>query len=197
ALAAKAAHAPSRQFNPAKGPTVTATLGAKKQDYTGWVPETQPTTTLKYVKQETTQGLTAYVYQTSTQPAQIKDPQVLNVLPKALPVSVLRALAPVLPLAPAVKAQLGALLPHLTQPVTLSYTYQLSATYWVEPTTGIVLNTQREEIRNAGLALPGGTVAGGFPVFDVTTAFTSASVNNAVSDAKDKKSTIDLLASTL
>ena len=196
-LEATSDHPSGWQVNPAKGLTVSWPLGAKKQDYTGWVPETQTTTTLKYVKQETTQGLTAYVYQTSTQPAQIKDPQVLNVLPKALPVSVLRALAPVLPLSPAVKAQLAALLPRLTQPVPLSYTYQLNATYWVEPTTGIVLNTQREEIRNAGLSLPGGTVAGGFPVFDVTNAFTSASVNNAVSDAKDKKSTIDLLSTTL
>ena len=196
-LEATSDHPSSWQVTPAKGLTVSWPIGAEKKDYTGWVQETQTTTTLKYVRQETKQGLTTYVYQTSSQPAPIKDPQVLNALPKALPVSALQALAPILPLPPNVKAQLSTLLPQLTQPVPLSYTYQVNSTYWVQPTTGLVIDTQREDIRTAGLSVAGQTLAAGIPVFDVTTAFTSTSVANAASDAKDKKNTIDLFSTTL
>ncbi len=196
-LQATSDHPSNWHVTPAKGLTVSWPIGAEKKDYTGWVQETQTTTTLKYLRQETKQGLTTYVYQANTQPAPIKDPQVLNALPKALPVSALRALAPILPLPPDVKAQLSTLLPQLTQPVPLSYTYQVNSTYWVQPTTGLVIDTQREDIRTAGLAVAGLTLAAGIPVFDVTTAFTSTSVANAASDATDKKNTIDLFSTTL
>jgi len=196
-LEATSDHPSDWQVTPAKGLTVSWPIGAEKKNYTGWVQETQTTTTLKYLRQETKQGLTTYVYQTSTQPAPIKDPQVLNALPKALPVSALQALSSVLPLPPNVKAQLSAILPQLTQPVPLSYTYRVNSTYWVQPTTGLVVDTQREDIRTAGISVAGQTVAAGVPVFDVTTAFTSTRVANAASDAKDKKNTIDLFSTTL
>lgn len=196
-LEATSDHPSTWQVTPAKGLTVSWPIGAEKKDYTGWVQETQTTTTLKYVRQETKQGLTTYVYQTGTQPAPIKDPQVLNALPKVMPVSALRALSSVLPLPPGVKAQLSALLAQLTQPVPLSYTYQVNSTYWVQPTTGLVVDTQREDIRMAGISVAGQTLAASIPVFDVTTGFTSTSVANAASDAKDKKSTIDLFSTTL
>lgn len=196
-LEATSDHPSSWQVTPANGLTVSWPIGAEKKNYTGWVQETQTTTTLKYLRQETKQGLTTYVYQANTQPAQIKDPQVLNALPRTLPVNALQALSAVLPLPPSIRAQLVALLPQLTQPVPLSYTYQVNSTYWVEPTTGLVVDTQREDIRTAGLSVAGQTIAAGFPVFDVTTAFTSTSVANAASDAKDKKNEIDLFGTTL
>jgi hypothetical protein len=196
-LEATSDHPSSWHVTAAKGLTVSWPIGTQKKDYTGWVSDTQTTTTLKYLRQETKQGLTTYVYQANTQPAPIKDPQVLATLPKTLPISALQALSSVLPLPADVKAQLTALLPRLPQPVTLAYNYQVNATYWVEPTTGLVIDTQREEVRTAGIVLPGNTVAGAIPVFDVTTAYTSGSVNSAASDAKDKKGTIDLLGSTL
>jgi len=122
---------------------------------------------------------------------------VLRALPTVLPVTTLGALASVLPLSAQIKAQLAALLPQLTQPISLSYTYQVHTTYWVEPTTGLVVDLQREEIRSAGLSASGKTLASGIPVFDVTTAYTSTSMSNAVNDAKDKKDTIDLFSTTL
>ncbi len=192
-LEATSDHPSDWQVTAAKGLTVSWPIGAEKKDYTGWVQETQTTTTLKYLRQETKQGLTTYVYQATTQPAPIKDPQVLSALPTALPASALQALSSLLPLPPAVKA----LLPQLTQPVPVSYTYQVNSTYWVEPTTGLVVDTQREDIRAASLSVAGQTVVSGFRVFDVATAFTSASVASAASDAKDNKNTIDLYSSTL
>jgi hypothetical protein len=177
----------------AKGLTVSFPIGAERKNYTGWVPETQTTTTLKFLRQETKQGLTTYVYQATTQPAPIKDPQVLSALPPALPGSALQALSSVLQLPPAV----AALLPQLTQPVPVTYTYQVNSTYWVEPTTGLVVDTQREDIRAASLSVAGQTIVSGFRVFDVTTAFTSASVASAANDAMDKKNTIDLYSFTV
>ncbi len=195
-LAATSDHPSSWQVTPAKGLTVSWPIGADKQDYTGWVQETQTTTTLTYLRQEAKQGVSTYVYRANTQPAPIKDPQVLRTLPTALPVSTLEALSSVLPLAPPVKAQLASLLPQLTQPVPLTYTYQVQSTYWVEPTTGLVIDTQREDIRRAGLTVRG-TTLGAFPVFDVATAYTSSTVVDAANDATDKKDTIDLFGTTL
>jgi hypothetical protein len=192
-LEATSDHPSEWQVTAAKGLTVSWPIGAEKKDYTGWVQETQTTTTLKYVRQETKQGLTTYVYQTTSQPAPIKDPQVLSVLPQALPASALQALAQLLPLPPDVKA----LLPRLTQPVPVTYAYQVKSTYWVEPTTGLVVDTQREDIRAATVSVAGRTLVAGVPVFDVTTAFTSGTVSSAASDAKDKKNSIDLFSSTL
>lgn len=190
-------HPSSWQVTAAQGLTVSWPIGAEKQDYTGWVQETQATTPLKYLRQETKQDLTTYVYQSSSAPAPIMDPQVLKALPPALPVSTLTALSSALPLPPDVKSQLEALLPQLTQPVPLSYTYQVTSTYWVEPTTGIVVDVHREEIRKAGLSAGGKTLAAVLPVYDVATAYTSTSASDAASDAKDDKNTIDLVGTTL
>ena len=192
-LEATSDHPSDWQVTAAKGLTVSWPIGAEKKNYTGWVQETQTTTTLRYLRQETKQGLTTYVYQASSQPAPIKDPQVLSALPTALPASALQALASVLPLPPDVKA----LLARLTQPVPVSYTYQVKSTYWVEPTTGLVVDTQREDIRAASVSAAGRTLVAGVPVFDVATAFTPASVASAASDAKDNKGSIDLFSSTL
>jgi len=192
-LEATSDHPSDWQVTAAKGLTVSFPIGAERQNYTGWVPETQTTTTLKFLRQETKQGLTTYVYQATTQPAPITDPQVLSALPPALPGSALQALSSLLSLPPAVTA----LLPQLTQPVPVTYTYQVNSTYWVEPTTGLVVDTQREDIRAASLSVAGQTIVSGFRVFDVTTAFTSASVANAANDAMDKKNTIDLYSYTV
>ncbi|HEY6596061.1 MAG TPA: porin PorA family protein [Asanoa sp.] len=196
-LEATSDHPSSWQVTPATGLTVSWPIGAEKKDYTGWVQETQSTTTLRYLRQETKQDLTTYVYQAETQSAKIKDPQVLNALPKQLPVSTLRALSAALPLSPDLKARLATLLPRVTQPVPLSYAYQVKSTYWVEPTTGLVVDTQREDTRAAGITVSGQTITGILPVFDVATTYTSNSVADAANDAKDNKNTIDLFRTTL
>ena len=44
---------------PAQGLTVSFPIGSQQQDYTGWVSDTQTTTPLKYVRQETRDWLPA------------------------------------------------------------------------------------------------------------------------------------------
>ncbi len=182
---------------PHQGLTVSWPIGAKQQDYTGWVNETKKTTPLKYIRQESKAGLTTNVYQADTQAAPITDEQVLGALPRALPANALTGLASGLPIPAEAKAQLAQLLASLPDPVPLTYTHELTSTYWVEPTTGLVVDTQREEIRRAGLGLPSGGAVAAVPIYDVATTFTEQSVNDAVADANDAKDSINLYGRTL
>jgi hypothetical protein len=196
-LEATTDHPSDWQVTAAQGLTVSWPIGADKKDYTGWVQETQATTPLRYVREETKNGVSTYVYEASPEAAPIKDPQVLQSLPTALPVSALQALSAVLPLSDELKQQLAALLPQTTQPVPLTYTYENKSTYWVEPSTGLVVDLQRQDVRKAGLSLQGRTIAAVLPVLDADTAYTQASATEAAGDAKDKKDAIDLAGTTI
>jgi len=176
------------------GLTVSWPIGAEKKDYPVWVNETQTTATATYVKQEQKNGLGTYVYEVNVPAAAIKDPQVLGTLPTNLSGAALGAIAERLPLPAEQKAQLAQLLPSLGAQVPLTYTYESKSTVWVEPTTGIVVDTDRRETRKAGIGSPPIAAA---PVYDVTTTFTDQSVDAAVDEASDKKGTIDTFGSTV
>jgi hypothetical protein len=181
------------QVTPHEGLTVSWPIGAGKQDYTAWINETKSTTPVKFVREEEKAGVTTYVYEANSATAPITDEQTLAGLPKALGAGVLGGLANRLPLPDAVKSQLAQALPLLGDPVPLSYTYQVKSTYWVEPTTGLVVDTQREEVRKAAFA--GGQLAA--PVYDVETHFEAASVAAAAQEAKDKRNSINTFSKTL
>jgi hypothetical protein len=70
---------------PAQGLVVGWPLGAEKKTYQGWVPETETTSPVNYVKTQTVQGMTTYVYHGTVAPTQIKDSQILAALPKSVP----------------------------------------------------------------------------------------------------------------
>jgi hypothetical protein len=197
-LEATTSHPSDWQVVDARGLTVSWPIGAQQKQYTGWVNESRSTTPLKYVKQESRGGIDTYVYQADAGAAQIKDPQVLATLPQQLPVSTLNALTSALNLSADQAAQLAAILPRLSNPVQLAYTYQVKATYWVQPTTGLVVDSQREEIRKAGLKLPDGkVVAAVLPVADLVLNTTAKSVDDAATDARDKSDQISLWGTTI
>ena len=179
-----------------EGLTISWPIGTSKQDYTGWVSDTQSTTPLKYVREESKNGLNTYVFEAQTQAGPIKDQQVLATLPQQMPAGTLSALAGALPIPDAIKGQLAQLLPQLGDPIKLSYTYESTSTFWVEPTTGIVVDLERKETRNVGLGLPSGGVLPAAPVYDVTTSFTDQSVTDAVNEANDKKGQIQSYGTT-
>jgi Porin PorA len=184
------------QVTPHEGLTVSFPIDARQQQYTGWVNETQTTTPIQFQREESKGGVNTYVYTARTDAAPIKDPQVLASLPLSLPISVLSALAGVIPLSPEAQAALAKALPGLADPVQLNYTYQSTSTYWVEPTTGIVVDSEREEIRKAGINAGAETV-GGLPVYDVSTKYTADSVAAAADQASDARNTIEAVGSTL
>ena len=178
------------RVTPHQGLTVSWPIHTQKRDYTGWVNETRTTVPLRYERAESRGGVDTYVYTASVPATPIKDEQVLAGLPRTLPVSVLGTLASVLPIPPEVQAGLAQALPGLANPVPLAYTYESTSTYWIEPSTGIVVDTDRHEVRQAGIGGPGGSTIGSVAVFDVSTRFTPASVTAAADDARGARSTV-------
>ncbi len=195
-LEATASHPTDWTVTDAKGLTVSWPIGAKQQNYTGWVPFTETTTQLKYVRQEQHGGVNTYVYQATVPAAPIKNPQVLAALPKALPVSVLQAAGSAGLVSASQLASLAKLFPGAAQ-IPLGYTYQATTTYWVAPATGIVVDLSTSQKEMAGISLPNGKVVGLIPVLADSFKYTPGSVQAAVNDANNGSNTINALGVTI
>lgn len=188
-LEATTSHPGDWNVTAAKGLTVNWPLGAKQQNYTGWVYLTQTTTPLKYVKQAQQGGISTYEYQATVPPTPIKNPQVLGSLPKALPATLLPRIEASGIISPKVVAGLAKVFPH-ARSIPLAYTYQATNTYWVAPATGLVVNVSTNETEVGGIALPGGRIIPMFPVLADSYHASPASLQAAVSDANNGSSTI-------
>ena len=188
-LAATASHPGNWTVIPATGLTVSWPLGAKQQDYTGWVYQTNTTTTLRYVTQAQQGGINTYEYKATVPATPIKNPQLLASLPKSLPVSFLPRLQAAGLISAANAASLAKVFPGATS-VPLAYTYQASNTYYVAPGTGLVVNLSNNEAEMGGIALPGGKIIPLIPVLAYTYHATPASLSAAVNDANNGSSAI-------
>ena len=188
-LAPTSSHPGDWSVIPATGLTVSWPLGAKQQNYTGWVYQTYTTTTLSYVKQAQQGGIDTYEYQATVPPTRIKDPQLLASLPKSLPVSLLPRLSAAGLISPILLAGLAETFPRVTS-IPLAYTYQADNTYYVAPGTGLVVNVGNNETEMGGIALPNGTIIPVLPVLAYTYHATSASLSAAVDDANNGSGTI-------
>jgi hypothetical protein len=173
----------------AKGLTVSWPLGAQKHNYTGWVPQTESTTTLRYVKQEQHAGINTYVYQASVPTTPVKNTQLLRNLPKALPVGLLHTISAAGLISSSELAGLARAFPHATT-IPLGYTYSSTSTYWVAPSTGIVVDTSTAERQLGGIKLPTGKVVPLLPVLSDSYHYTSGTVSAAVTDANNGSNTI-------
>jgi Porin PorA len=188
-LAATSSHPGNWSVIPAQGLTVSWPLGAKQQNYTGWVFQTYTTTTLKYVKEVQQGGINTYQYQATVPLTPIKNPQLLANLPKSLPVSLLPRMTAAGLLPQAVVANLARAFPGAAS-VPLSYAYKSANTYYVAPGTGLVVNLSNSETEMAGIKLPNGTFIPVMPVLSYTYHATPASLSAAVNDANNGSSTI-------
>jgi hypothetical protein len=191
-LEATAPHPSSWVVEPAKGLTVSWPFGARKQNYTGWVPLTNTTTTLKFVGEAQQGGITTYEYRATVPPTPIKNPQVLGSLPSSLPTSLVPKLIAAGLITPAQAAALGTVFPHATS-IPLGYTYQAVNTYFVAPATGLVVNVANNEIETAAVKLPTGALAPVTPVLSDTYHASPSSLSSAVSDANSGGGTISAL----
>ncbi|MGO8956492.1 MAG: DUF3068 domain-containing protein [Streptosporangiaceae bacterium] len=190
-LAATSSHPSNWSVTRASGLTVSWPLGAKQQNYTGWVPLTQTTTPLKYVKQAQQGGINTYEYQATVPPTTIKNPQTLASLPKTLPVSLLPRLSAAGLIPASDIASLARAFPHAAA-VPLGYTYQAHNTYFVAPATGLVVNVSNNETEMGGIALPTGKIIPILPVLADTYHASPASLSAAVTDANNGSNTISL-----
>ncbi|HSR83534.1 MAG TPA: porin PorA family protein [Streptosporangiaceae bacterium] len=188
-LMATRSHPSNWSVTPATGLVVSWPLGAKKQNYTGWVPLTHTTTPLKYVKQQTQGGINTYEYQAIVRPTVITETQVTGHLPKALPTALLARISAAGLIPAADIAALGRAFPGATA-IPVKYTYQATNTYWVDPNTGLVINLSNNEVETGNIALPNGTLIPIFPILSDTYHASPGSVTQAVNDAKDGSTTI-------
>ena len=188
-LAATTSHPGNWSVTPATGLTVSWPLGAKQQNYTGWVYLTGTTTTLKYVTQAPQGGINTYEYQATVPPTRIKNTQALAHLPKALPVALLARLSAAGLISRSDVASLARAFPHATT-IPVGYTYQAKNTYWVAPATGLVVNVSNTEIEMGGILLPTGKIIPLIPVLQDSYHASSASLSAAVTDANNGSSTI-------
>jgi len=188
-LEATASHPDSWSVIPAQGLTVSWPLGAKQQNYTGWVFQTYTTTTLKYVGQVQQGGINTYEYQATVPPTPIKNPQLLANLPKSLPASLVPRLSAAGLLSAAQVAGLAKAFPGVAS-IPLKYTYQAANTYYVAPGTGLVVNVSNNETEMGGIALPGGKIIPVLPVLAYTYHASPASLSAAVNDANSGSAAI-------
>jgi hypothetical protein len=181
----------SWQVSPHEGLTVRWPVGAEPKDYGGWISPTRTTTPITYLREETLAGQRAYVYQISSEPAPLVDDLVRARLPWAVPTAMMAGLAADASLTPEQQAQVAAAPSREDGMTDIDYTYQLTATYWVEPDTGTVLRTDQREIQKVGPILSDSTLAV-VPIYDVSLASTDASVKDAADRAAAAKSRIML-----
>ncbi|NUR63250.1 MAG: DUF3068 domain-containing protein [Catenulispora sp.] len=175
---------------PAQGLTVSWPFGAEKKTYQGWTPETRTTAPLNYLREEKKQGITTYVYEGRAPAAKIVDDQILATLPKTLPSALLKQLGQGGAVPPAQAAQLAKILPQLPETVPLTYAFQDQSTFWVDPSTGLVIDVQRDQQRIAEIALPTGTAVPLLPVVAASYHDSVASSQNAADDARHGRTVI-------
>jgi hypothetical protein len=175
----------------AQGLTVGFPAGAERRDYSAWVADTQSTTPLRFLREESRGGVNTFVYQAEVAPTPIRDQSVLSSLPTSLTRAALAGITPSLPITDEQRASLLQAMPGLPDQVPVNYTFQGTTTYWVEPTTGQVVDQQRDVIRSGAIGGPGGSTLGTLPVFNVSTRFTDDSVAAAGREAADRRNSLD------
>jgi uncharacterized membrane protein len=167
-------------------------IGSEPVDYTGWNGDTHETVVLAYQGEEERGGLDTYKYHAVSDHQLIVDEATLAGFPAALPKELLVQIAPMLGLPDEAVAQLGALLPNLPEEVPLAYTYAFDKTYWVEPSTGVLIDIEVQESRATALAIPGQEPMAIAEVQNLTYTATDGSVQDAVDDANSGIATINL-----
>lgn len=122
--------------------------------YTLWDPQTRTSAPITYTGQDTREGRDVRVYTTTVSGA-LKDDATLATLPTALPKELLAGLAPALPTE--VMAAIGPLVPTLPDPVPLAYTAETTLTFYVDDTSGVVVDARLQQQVTAGVSASGGT----------------------------------------
>jgi hypothetical protein len=181
-------------------------MDVEKKDYLGWSDDYASTVDLVYQGEEEHGGINTYHFTSSGTPQEINPQVVQNALhlPTAMPKDILMTLLSA--------SSMGSLAPML-QPafdayedpeIPLQYYYEYTADYWVEPQTGVLIDTSKHELRKVGLGeafLEGTPLANmgeeqreamRIPVFDLTYATTEGSIKDAKNDADDAISKINL-----
>jgi hypothetical protein len=201
---------------PRTGVVFSWPIGVAKKDLVGWSDDYRGVVPLKFagVVKHPRSGLTTYHFTSISAAKPIVPEQVkLMGLPTDVPKSALGTLigsADLGPMGAIVKQMLPnliAALPGATVP--LQYFYSYEADYWIEPTSGVMVDTTKHELRTVGLpdsAIKGTVLAQlptsqraamRIPVSDFTYSQSDASVADAAKQARDAAGAIGLFGTTL
>ena len=164
-------------------------IGTAAETYRGWSSDYQTTMDVNYVTEEERSGLNTFVFESSSPPKETLDPEMLAIFPPALPKDLLVTLAQTLDLPAAMSERFATILPDLADPVPLKYTYEYETTYWVEPSTGVLIDYSKHESYQAALSIEGIPVPVPItPVFEQSYKMSPSSIQEAAKDANDAKS---------
>jgi hypothetical protein len=187
-------------------------MDTERRDYTGWSDDFMSTVPLTFVEEAAHErsGMTLYTFTSAGGPQPIADEMVAGMgLPTELPKAQLALLLGQADLGGIVGALLPTLLEQLPETVPLGYSYDYEGTYWVDPSTGIIVDTEKRETRTVGLSpdavestalalLPEEQLSAlRLPIMDFSYTATDASVEEAASDAEDAAGTLQLFGTTL
>lgn len=178
------------------GVTFNWPIHTKKQNYTGWVSDTQQTTQLVYSGEATRGGVKTYVFKATIPPTRITDPAELKSLPAAMSKETLNTMTPSLGLSLDQLKTLSATLSKLPDPVPFGYLFSGTSTYYVAPDSGVVVDVQAHEVRTSGFIVAGQVVPVG-SVLDFSYSAPPLTLKAAADDAKDKASQMTLISSTI
>jgi DUF3068 family protein len=181
---------------PASGVTFNWPMYTKPHDYTGWVQDTMMTTPLRYVATTQRGGVETYEFRTDGPAFPITDPVLGRMLPKSMTKAQLLELTPSLGLSTPQLLKLDKLMKSLPDPVPMSYRYRGEATFWVAPTSGLIVDMTQRDIRTSGVMVQGKFVPLA-PLMDMTYSFTPQSVASAAADADKAVSDLHKIKVTL
>jgi len=199
-------------FWPREGLVIGWPIDTEAKDYPGWSDDFREVVTLVYDGEVTHDrgDITTYHYTASSEARPIVPEAVQAMgLPLALPQDTLMTLIGQTDLPAIVQTALPALLERWEGDVPLEYYYAYEAEYWVEPKTGVLIDTRKHEVRSVGLGaelLEGSPLANlpeeqraalRVPVFDLTYQATDQSVQDAKADAEDNINRINLYGTYL
>mgnify|MGYP001820250508 CR=1 FL=1 len=170
-------------------------IGSEKDDYDGWNGDVKETVPATFVQEVERHDRTVYEYHAQSAPKVIVDEATLANFPPAFPKEFLGQVGPVLGLPDEVLAQLPAMLEQIPgDTVPLEYTYGFDKTYWIDPTTGVLIDIDVSEQRYVGV--PGMPVPLA-TVYDLNYTPTQESINDAIKDADDNGGMLNLFGTTV
>ncbi|MBN2302953.1 MAG: DUF3068 domain-containing protein [Anaerolineae bacterium] len=193
-------------------------MGSEEKDYVGWSDDYRATVPLTFEeKQKHDRSGLDVLYFTSESPAMEIVPEHVQAigLPTALPKEQFAALVQGAQVSDTLKTMLPAALRAWDEDtVPLQYFYEYEAKYWVEPETGVLIDTWKHELRKATLgpefiaSIPllqsyieglseEERAASRIPIFDLTYQATDETVQDAKKDAQDAIDQINLFGTTI
>jgi hypothetical protein len=168
-------------------------IGTETKDYAGWSSDFLKTLTVSYVEEDEEGDLKTYVFESSSPPRELVDPEMLAIFPPSIPKDLMISLAQTLDLPASMSERFAELLPTMPDPMPLKYTYEYKTTYWVEPTTGVLIDYDRHEAYKVALEMEDIPVPVPItPVFEQSYHTSSSSIADAIQDANDAKNQLQL-----